>query len=651
MEQNRRQISNSPARTGGAAWRGPTGPSPSGRVHGLVFLLLLSIALAAYGNTLAVPFFFDDSQNIVDNPDIRLNALTRSGLEAAGLKGNLRSRPVANLSFALNYYFHGYHLVGYHLVNILIHGLAGFFLYLVSLATLGAFGLSGRGPAMDGPVENGAGFPAAPPPDVLTVSLLAAVIWMVHPVQTQAVTYIVQRMTSLCTLFYLLSVFSYIRWRRVEPGRQKWFWAAGCIACGILALGSKEIAVTLPFFIFLYEWYFFQDLQWAWFKRHVWFLLAISLLFVGLVCALLGRTPAEIVAASYRYRDFTLIQRVLTQFGVVVFYVSLLLYPHPSRLNLDHDFPLSVSLTQPPGTLAAMGVVFGLMGLAVLLARKERLFSFCILWFLGNLALESSVIGLEIIFEHRLYLPSCLFVLGMVLAVNRAIRPRGVKIFLLAAVAAGFGMWTYERNRAWCSQVSLWADCVAKSPEKVRPHINFGAALARAGAHERAEQAYRRALALDPANPVVLNNLGQELVRKGRIDEAIRFFKQAIRLKKGFVGLHHYNLANALRAKGAVEAAIDQYHLALRVNPKLLLARNNLGIAYVLMKRYDDAIFHFEKAVSIAPDFRDARNNLERAMADREKSRALGHETGPGNGASGNTAPLPGAVRNGPPSP
>jgi hypothetical protein len=133
----------------------------------------------------------------------------------------------------------------------------------------------------------------------------------------------------------------------------------------------------------------------------------------------LGTHPVEKILSGYKARDFTPAQRVLTQFRVVIFYITLLIFPHPSRLNLDHDFPISNSLIDPVTTILSIGVIVGLMGLAIYKGKKERLLSFCILWFLANLVIESSVIGLEIIFEHRMYLP---FMLLSLMAVTLAYR-------------------------------------------------------------------------------------------------------------------------------------------------------------------------------------------------------------------------------------
>ena len=168
----------------------------------------------------------------------------------------------------------------------------------------------------------------------------------------------------------------------------------------LLAVGSKENAVTLPFFILLYEWYFFQNLANDWLKRRLSVIIGVLVFSALLSFLFLGPNPLETIMAGCEDRTFTLTERFLTQFRVVIHYISLLVYPHPSRLNLEHDFALSYSLFYPITTLFSIGAIIALLGLAIYLAKKKRLISFCILWFLGNLIIESSIIGLEIIFEQ-----------------------------------------------------------------------------------------------------------------------------------------------------------------------------------------------------------------------------------------------------------
>jgi hypothetical protein len=255
---------------------------------------------------------------------------------------------------------------------------------------------------------------------------------------------------------------------------------AGAALAGILALGSKEISVTLPFFIFLYEWYFFQDLSWNWFKRYFFSFAGILLfVFLGILYIIVKLNPDgsnlfAIILSGYRFNDPVVILKLLTEIRVVVYYISLLALPLPSRLNIDYDFNFSNSLISPATTLFSAVGVIGLIVLSLYTAKRERLISFSILWFLGNLIIESAMIGLDIVFEHRTYLPSMMISLMAVVLIWRSAGKRWLKVFVLSAVTVIFAMWAYERNSVWCTEVTLWQDCVNKSPNKARPHYNLG---------------------------------------------------------------------------------------------------------------------------------------------------------------------------------
>ncbi len=355
-------------------------------------LLLLAAAVVVifiYMGSLSGPFVFDDEQNITENSHIRLTRLSPEGIYAAAFNSPLPHRPVANVSFALNYFFNGYNVVGYRFVNILIHIVNGYLVYLLARFTL-------RTPALRSYREQAG-----------AIACGTAILWLVHPLHTQSVAYIVQRMTSLSTLFYLLALVCYADARLSTTATRRHILLALCAVSGLLALGTKEIAATLPVFIFLYEWFFFQELKPAWLRRHLPALAGVCVAFGVIVLIFSGfENPVERIFAPYAGGGITVWQRVMTQFRVVVIYLSLLFWPNPARLNLDHDVAISQALFDPATTLFSLLFLAALFATAVLIARREPLASFAILWFLGNLVIESSVIRLELMFDHRTYLPS-----------------------------------------------------------------------------------------------------------------------------------------------------------------------------------------------------------------------------------------------------
>ena len=516
-----------------------------------------------YMGALSGPFVFDDEHNITGNRFIRISDFNPAGLYAAAFKSPLPSRPIANLSFALNYCFHGTNVVGYRFVNILIHIINGFLLYGLARVTF-------QTPAL-APYREKAGLVAA----------LAALVWMVHPLHTQSVGYIVQRMTSMAVLFYLIAMLCYARARLLPTSdRRRIALFGGCGFAGLLALGSKEIAATLPAFIYLYEWYFFQRLQGKWLRRSLPGLAGVCILSVVIGLVFIGsRDPVAHILAPYADGGISAGQRLLTQTRVVCLYINLFFWPAPSRLNLDHDFPFSLSLLDPVATLPALLVLAGLLALAVIIARRDALSSYAILWFLGNLVIESSVIRLETVFEHRTYLPSVMPVVAISALLFRALRRKWAAAAVLAAIALLWAGWTWQRSQVWGDAVALWQDCVHKSPSKARPY----------------------------------NNLGSALSERNRLPEAAANFQKAIELRPNYADAR-YNLGYAWVRLGRLEDGVQQLQEAARLEPANYMAHNNLGVAYLLQENYPEAIRHLQRAVGLASEFETARNNLAVAL-------------------------------------
>jgi Flp pilus assembly protein TadD len=570
----------------------------------LLISVMVIFVFVVFSSSINGPFVFDDTFNIKDNPNIRLTNLTLDGIIGAGFRSPCRHRPVANMSFALNYYLNRYDTAGYHFINILIHILTGiilFYLIKTTLLLLSSQNLKFRFETNILPDKPNA---ATSPYSFNQVShqrfylsFFAALIWLVHPIQTQTVSYIVQRMNGMAAMFYILSLLFYIKARLSNAKGKKLALFLGCILSGILSLGSKEIAVTLPFFIFLYEWYFFQDVNLNWLKRHSIYLLCLFLLIGSVILFFLGGHPIKNILSTYIHRDFTLWQRVLTEFRVIIYYISLILFPHPMRLNLLHDFSISHSFIYPITTLISFIAILGLIVTAIVTAKKKRLLSFCILWFLGNLIIESSVIGVEIMFEHRLYLPSMFFILIFVSLVYRFGRSGWVKGMVLCAVVVVFSVWTYQRNIVWSDDVRLWNDCVIKSPHKSRQHYNLGVVLARNGNLDDAIKQYRKAIYVKPDNVEAYYNLGNALMRKGDAKDAIYNYRKALQFDPDFFK-SYYNIAKILYSQGKISEAIYNYQKALTINNETPQTLFNLSWIYATSE--DRNYRNGKKAVHLA---------------------------------------------------
>lgn len=583
------------------------------KYQALYLVVLIAAGFLIYGNTLQTPFVLDDLKAIPDNPFIRMEELNAKSIidAAVGYSGN---RPVAMLSFGLNYYLGQYNVLGYHLVNIFIHIITGIlFFYFVKLTLT----LSNQQPGTIQKLNSNT---------IETISFFTALLWLVNPIQTQSVTYIVQRMSSMGAMFFILALFLYAKGRIAQKrsvehvdarSRYYFLWFAGCFMSGLLALGSKESAAMLPAFIFLYEWYFFQDLDKNWIKRQFKYTV-ITVILIGVVAGLyLGFDPADKFNSltDYAFGEFTMGQRLLTQARVVVFYLGLIFYPNPSRLNLDHDFSLSYSLFNPITTFLSIVLILGLIGLGIYSAKKQRLISFCIFWYFGNLVIESSIIPLAIIFEHRLYLPSMSIFLIIAILLYRYLKPVWLTAVIACALVAFCSYWTFERNKAWQDPITLWTDCVQKSPDKARPHINLGKALTDQKRYEEAQPYFLKAIRLKPNYIEGHYNLGYLFQQQGKLDIAIEKYREALQIDPNYV-IAHNNLGFALLEQNKADEAIESLQRALQLDPDHLAAQINMGIALIQQDQLDAAVLQFKKVLQIDPNLAEAQFRLGAALVN-----------------------------------
>jgi tetratricopeptide (TPR) repeat protein len=588
-------------------------PGRSGAVVALALAVICAVGGIAYANSFGVPFVFDDWNNIVDNPFIRWAQADWASLRFTLVNSPL-SRPVAYASFALNYWLGGYEPPGYHALSLAIHLGNAMLVYALARVTLARVAVL---PGQAGPAPSRA---AAP-----WLALFAALVFVAHPIQTQSVTYVVQRMNLLCAFFYLASLLCFVRGRLAVSGLGRIAAFAGCAACGLLALGSKENAATLPIALWLYDWFFLRDLRDLRGDRALFWLVGIVALGAGVF---FGRGGFELL--DHGVRDFSLGERLLTQPRVIWLYLSLIALPLPGRLNLAHDVAVSRGLFDPPATaLALLGIVL-LLALGAWLARRHRLASFATLWFLLQLAIESSVFPLELVFEHRTYLPLVAPCIALALPLSAVARgwplPTAAAAGLLVA-ALGTGTWL--RNQTWQSEVGLWADAVAKSPELPRAHINLGVAYARVGEHERAVASYQRALALAGDTAELHYDLVFSLRALGRNDEAERALAEVLRLEPDHAGALHLQGEEALR-RGELDAAIGHFEAALKSNTRLAPSYHQLGIALLRRGRIEDATAPLQAAARLDPRLAaSARHAFAIASGARGLDRlAVGDQTG-----------------------
>jgi Flp pilus assembly protein TadD len=578
-----------------------------GRRRWLAPLVLVVLGVLTWWGSLEVPFVFDDYPHLVENPLIRdLGYFTGArDAAAAGASefqlGGLRTRPVALLTFALNYRAHGLEVTGYHLVNLAIHLLAGLLVLHLVRRTLVLPALSGsRLVEIRDPV-----------------AWLVAALFVVHPIQTQAVTYVVQRMTSLAALLALASLAAWIE-ARVRPARaQKSVFYALSLLAFAGALASKQNVVTLPVLIVLYDLAFLGARPGRALVRGLpWF--ALSAVSVMLLVGAPGSVGETLDAAAQVSRVETTMSRLdylLTQARVVVAYLRLLVVPVGQ--NLDWEVPVASGLSPAVAiSFAFLGAL--LAGSTWLLLRRKtsdpgwRLVGFGGVWFFVALAVESSLIPIvDLMFEHRLYLPSVGFFLALAAggALLLPARRRRPAAWAAVAVVLALAGATLARNRVWADPVRFWSDVVAKSPGKSRPRVHLGVELGLRGDLEGAAAQYREALAREPGNAEALANLGILAWHAGRVAEAEPLFRRAIEAKPR-VPLARFFLGTMLASAGRIDEAEPILLEVVALRPRHADALTNLGSIRLQRGDVAGAVGYWRRALGADPGHADALLNL-----------------------------------------
>lgn len=550
-------------------------------------LVVIVAGVVVYLNSFSGVFLFDDKRALVHNPHLHaLWPLSRV------LGGWLR-RPLTDLTFALNYVIGGPRVVGYHAVNLAIHLSAALALFGLVRRTLNGTRLQAR-------------YGSASP----WLAAAVALVWVVHPLQTAGVTYIVQRAESLMSLWYLLLLYSISR-GAASPRPHRWSVVA-VMACA-LGMVSKSVMVTAPIVALLYDRACLSgSFTEAWrLRRGLHLSLAATWTILVALEALVP--PESRQTYGFGMTDVTPLAYALTQPAVILHYVRLAIWPHP--LVLDYAWPLVNSVWE---ALPAL-VMIGGLGLVALWAwRRAPALGFLGMAFLIVLAPTSSVFPLvDIAFEHRMYLPlACLVTLLMVgaweaghrLIATARVR-HGLAAVGLIAVVATLGALTVRRNADYHSEITMWQDVIAKRSTNPRAHAHVGDLLVRDGNLAEAVAAYRRAVQLKPDYAEAYNNLGLALERSGALAEAVAAYAQAIRLRPTYPQMHA-NLGRVLDHQGQAAEAMAAYEAALRLSSDYAEAHAGLGALLAEQGKLEEAAFHLEASIRLNPADAQAHNNL-----------------------------------------
>ncbi len=560
-----------------------------------VFAVIAVCCLLVYGNTMNSPFLFDGVDFIRDNSEIK-------DLGRALHFFRTPNRSITNFSYALNYRYSALDTTGYHIVNLGIHILCSFFVFLFVRYTV---------LRVDGD-------------DIVASSsaVIASLIFAVHPIQTESVTYIYQRSTCLAAMFYMASVVAYIKFRIAENRGSKFVFLGIAVFAAVCAFLSKGNSYLLLLIIPLYELYFFRK-----FSRKSVLISLMSIIPAGAVMFLYifsvkGTKIFEILTLRFTERNFTAWERLLTESRVLVFYLSQLIYPHPSRLSLAHDVELSKGLFSPVTTVFSVISILLIISAAVIYAPKFRIFSFGIMWFFVNHLLESTVLPLELVFEHRNYLPSAgIFMLvsyGFTKAAGAlkgGLKRTGFLYAVPVAVIAVFAVWTFQRNAVWADQVSIWKDAADKASGNSRAFNGLGDAYLNEGNIDEAVIALEKSVALDSLNFRAHNNLGTIYGRRGDYRNAIRHFEKAVSIKPNH-SPPFTNIGNCYYLLKDYQTAINFYREALERDGNNQEAVYNLINTLLLTGGLEEARKLSDSLVRGHPENKDYREQAE-TVAER----------------------------------
>ena len=597
-------------------------------------VVIVLAALAVYSNTFRVPFLLDDFPSVLENPSITklwplsgpLTPPSEHGVTVSG-------RPLLNLSVACNYALSGRDVWSYHAVNLLIHAVAGLVL----------FGLIRRTLLRPVLAEKFLGL-------ALPVAFVTALLWTLHPLQTEAVTYIIQRAESLMGLFYLLALYAFVR--SVDSSRPRVWQAVSMGAC-LLGAGCKEVIVTAPAVIFIFDRTFVaQSFGEAWRQRR-WYYVGLMATWLPLAWWLLSTGGNR--GGTFVYTPTAFVPYWLIQLEAITRYLQLAIWPQP--LIFEYGLPKveHLSAVAPQAML-----VLGLLGATGWALWKRPVLGFLGASFFLILSPTSVVPGItQVIVEHRMYLP-----LAAVLAllVGSGVGWLGRRaLVVLAAVTILAGWQTYRRNADYRDDLTLWGDSVAKCPASARAQGCLGIAYFNRGRLAETLRHYEESCRLDPHSSLVHYNLGLTFVRLEKRAEAVAQYAEAVRIEPSYAKAHaelavalltlkrpaealphlkialdfepdraeiHCAAGRAMVELGRLPNAVAAYERAIKLHPDYAEAESNLGATLFTMRQTPEAIRHLERSLQLDPGLADAHFNLGLVLASLSRAdEATGHYT------------------------
>lgn len=576
--------------------------SPSSRwYYPLRWAVLIVLGLVIYYQTFRFSFVFDDNYYLLNTFYIR----------SLGMISHIwstlpKTRMIGIYSFALNYHIHQLHPSGYHVFNFLIHLLAAGMVWSVAALLFKVAGISTvklRGGSQ--PVEWSR----------RELPFLIALIFLAHPCQTQAVTYISQRFESMATLFYLGSINFYVRARIASSKGLKTFLFICFVSSALLGALTKEVVATIPLMIVAVEFILLNrgplnqggPLPWRMYSG-----IAIAGAMFFFFFEKTVRT--DVINLYFHYsapsesHDGDVVnggKYVLTQMRVFLTFLRLLIFP--LHQNVDYDYPLSTGLLDPPLTLCGLGLMGLLVYLIFRLRRQWPLIAFGLAWILITFSVNM-VPRVNVIFEHKLYLISFGFFLAAVCVLSNLIKDRRLLFGLLLALIAVLSLASYRRNQVWRNELTLWADTVKASPHKARPYNGLGVAFSEYGYPAQALPVFNKAIALNPGYAEAYNNRGNAYRQQSNYSKAISDFNKAIAMRPNYAQAYR-NRAKIFDQQGHFDLALKDFDQAIALAPLNLDIYLERGLLWIKQGHSQEALKDIQEVLNVEPDNYDALIN------------------------------------------
>ena len=612
------------------------------------WLLIILLGLAIYAQTFGFSFVYDDACFIVKNTSIR-------SFEHVPELWKIfpQTRTIGFYTFAFNYWLNQLHPQGYHIFNVLVHLLA---VGLVWACASVLFKIVGWIPFKD--------------PVYQHLPFFIALLFLVHPGQTQAVSYISQRFESIATVFYLASVYTYLRARISTFKIHRILLFSSSLVFAILGLLTKEVTATIPLMILCAEFILFEKSPGTANKNFLggrfWLIFVIGVFFVLLFMKMVNTNFIDTyfkfsaISNSHDGEMVTGGKYLLTQMRVFLTFLRLLIFP--VHQNLDYDYPLSATLLNPPLTLVGLCIIVLMLYGVFQLRRQKPLIAFGFAWILVTFSINTAP-RVNVIFEHKLYLISFGFLLAAVSAMSGVVKNRKILYGLLTGWIVILSVLSFERNHVWRDELTLENDILLKSPHKAKPYYlrgrvyyqhgdftqaiaDFNKALELApdflgayidrgivydaeGNFSQALSDYNMAVKKNPYQPEAYYNRGNIYNKQNNFIQALKDYNKAIELKPDYAE-SYANRGNVYVKQGDLPLGLMDFNLAIVINPLYADAYYNRGVVYDNIGNLRQALADYSKAIDIKSDYADAYNNrgnvyrrlndLTRALADFNKA-------------------------------